>query len=233
MLDPDKLYFSSDDYRNLLDELGELIRKEDIAQRANNSIKAAEYGLEVWDCLLELMEMLDANSIFELEEGQATIYDLLYWATSFADELHNASMIDKSYEPLKIQFCETYVAMHKDMLDNQVRNLGNVRNSLAESYFRGGKVEEANALYRKWLTIEPEWGWGWIAWADNFWLFTKSSGMKKDYDKAKEILVEGLSVPKVSDRNYLEERFVDLNNAMQDEKNAQDKIEGTLKSAPA
>jgi tetratricopeptide (TPR) repeat protein len=216
MLDPDELYFSSDEYRNLLDELGELIKKEDIAHRADNSIMAAEHGLEVWDCVLELKEMLCADSIYELENGGVGLYDLLYWATNFADELHNASLIDKSFEPVKIQFCETYVEMHRDMLDKEVRNLGNVRNSLAESYFSIGKAAEANSLYRKWLSAEPDWGWGWIAWSDNYWLISKGSGAKKDFDKAKEILEEGLSVPNVSDRNYIEERLYDLNKAMQD-----------------
>ena len=217
MLDPDELYFSSEEYRNLIDELGELISKEDLAQRSNNSIEAATYGLDVWDCLLELKDILCADSIYDLDQGLVTIYDLLYWATCFADELHNASLIDKSFVPLKIQFCETYVEMHKDMFDKEVRNLGNVRNSLAESYFRIGKAEVADSLYRKWLSAEPDWGWGWIGWSDNYWPISRCAGTKKDFIKAKKILEEGLSVPNVCDRNFLEERLKDLHKAMQDQ----------------
>jgi tetratricopeptide (TPR) repeat protein len=209
MLDPDELYFSSDEYRALLDELGENIEKEDMAERGCNSIKASEYGLKVWSNLLELKKMLCAHSIYELQEGHTTIYDLLYWATRFADELHNAGLIDKSFETEKIQFCETYVEMHRDMFDKEVRNLGNIRVSLADSYYRMGKVEKADSLFREWLSVEPDWGWGWIGWSDSYWLW-EVPGLNRDFHKAKRILKEGLSVPNVSDRNHLEQRLKDL-----------------------
>jgi len=86
-----------------LDEIGENIHREDIAERANNFIDASKYGLIVWENLIKLMKRLQAKSIFELQEGHTTIYDLLYWATSFADELHNASRIDKSFQTHKLQ----------------------------------------------------------------------------------------------------------------------------------
>jgi len=34
MIDPDKLYFSSTEYRDLLEEIGDEIEEEDLAQRA-------------------------------------------------------------------------------------------------------------------------------------------------------------------------------------------------------
>ncbi len=52
MIDPDELYFFSDQYRNLLDEIGEGLEKEDVEHRAGNSVIAANYGFEVWGNLL-------------------------------------------------------------------------------------------------------------------------------------------------------------------------------------
>ena len=66
MIDPNKLYLSSDQYKVSLDKLGDLIEKEDEERRAGNSVKACEYGLEVWDDLHNLMKMLKANSLYEL-----------------------------------------------------------------------------------------------------------------------------------------------------------------------
>ena len=76
MLDPDTLYFSSEKYRDLLDVIGDRIRDEDLAQRKGNNIEASRHGLKVWDHLQELMKMLRAKSVFELDQGQAqfTIY---------------------------------------------------------------------------------------------------------------------------------------------------------------
>ena len=99
--------------------------------------------------------------------------------------------------------------MHSHLLDKDVRNLGNVRISLAETYYRMGKAKEADALFRKWLSVEPDWGWGWIGWSDCYWLW-EIAEMKKDFKKAERILKEGLSVPNVTDRKYLEERFSDF-----------------------
>jgi len=209
MIDPDTLFFSSEKYRVLLDEIGVSISGEDAEERKGNSIGASEHGLKVWGHLQELMKMLRAKSVFELDHGGATIYDLLYWASAFADELHNASLKDESFVSKKLEFCETYVAMHSDLLNRDVRNLGNVRISLADSYFRTGKARKADALFRKWLSAEPEWGWGWIGWSDCYWLWELPS-LEKDFGKADRILKEGLSVPNVSDMNYLAERCSEL-----------------------
>lgn len=216
MLDPDKLYFSSESYRNLLDEIGENIHREDIAERANNLIDACKYGLEVWENLIKFMEKLEAKSIYELQEENATIYDLLYWASSFADELHSASRIDKSFETHKLNFCESYVHMHSGMLNKKVRNLGNVRISLAESYYKMGKIDKVDSLFREWLSNEPDWGWGYIGWSDLYWLW--NLGNEKDFAKAESILREGLSIPDVRDHEHINDR---LDNLQKENKSAQ------------
>jgi tetratricopeptide (TPR) repeat protein len=209
MIDLDELYFSSDRCRDLLDEIGDGIQEEDLKQRAGNSIEACKHGLKVWENLLELMKMLKADSIYELDDKGATIYDLLYWASKFADELEDASRKHKAFKAEKLNFCETYVAMHLNMLDKEVRNLGNVRTALAESYYKMGKAEEADSLFRKWLNAEPDWGWGWIGWSDCYW-FREHIGLEKDFDKAEKILKDGLSITNVFDKDYITERLQDL-----------------------
>ncbi len=110
------LYFSSKKYKNLLKEIGNGIREQNLAQRNNNPIEACRHGLKVWNCIQELMKMLYAKSVFELDRSRAGIYDFLSWAGNFADELHNASLRDESFVSKQIDFCEHYVEMHSNML---------------------------------------------------------------------------------------------------------------------
>lgn len=208
MLDLDELYFNSTRYRGLLEKIGREMERENIAEKAGDPIAVSQHGLRIWDYLLKLMKITEAKSIFELEEGRATIYDLLYWAATFVDNLHNASIRDKSFEKHKLSICESYIDMHRGMLAKEVRNLGNVRSSLAECYFKMGMFEKAESLFRDWLSVEPDWGFGWIGWSDLYWLM--NLGVDKDFEKAEKILKQGLKVPNVNDRDHIEERLADL-----------------------
>jgi len=58
------------------------------------------------------------------------------------DELSNASIRDKSYLQKKLDFCQHYVEMHEDFSDKELPNLGNVRSTLAETYYQ---LEEKEA----------------------------------------------------------------------------------------
>jgi tetratricopeptide (TPR) repeat protein len=99
--------------------------------------------------------------------------------------------------------------MHQGLLDKDVGNLGNIRAALVLSYYEMGEIKKADLLFRKWLELEPDWGWGWIAWSDCFWIW-KFLGLKTDFDKAEKILGEGLSIPNVHDKDHLLERLQEL-----------------------
>jgi hypothetical protein len=69
MLDPDELYYTSERYNDLIDKLGDEIEAEGITDRAGNCIDACEHGSKVWACLLELMKILEAKSIYDLDNN--------------------------------------------------------------------------------------------------------------------------------------------------------------------
>ncbi|KPK97205.1 MAG: hypothetical protein AMJ95_10355 [Omnitrophica WOR_2 bacterium SM23_72] len=71
------------------------------------------------------------------------------------------------------------------------------------------KMLKVDSLFREWLKLEPDWGWGWIGWSDCCWLW-KYLGLEKDLDKPEEILRKGLSVSNASDRDHIEDRLEDL-----------------------
>jgi len=189
--------------------IGDEIDAECFEERQENNIAACKHGFRVWECILELLKLLEAKSVYELDNNGVTIYDLPYWATGFADELSNACNKEKGYLPKKLSFCKQYVKMHEEFSDKELNNLGNVRSSLAETYYQLGEKEKADSLYEKWLKNEPEWGWGWIAWSDCYWLW-RHIGLKQDFRKAERILRKGFSVKNVCDKEYIEERLTDL-----------------------
>jgi tetratricopeptide (TPR) repeat protein len=129
-----------------------------------------------------------------------------YWAICFAEQLSNASIKDKSYLQKKLSFCQQYVEMHEDFSDKELLNLGNVRSVLAETYYQLGEKDKADSLYEKWLKDEPDWGWGWMAWSDCYWLW-RHVDLEQNFEKAEQILRKGISVKNVSAKEHLEERL--------------------------
>jgi tetratricopeptide (TPR) repeat protein len=192
----------------LVKKISKEIKLEDTANKEGNLVEAIKHGQKIWDYLLHLMKIMEVDSIYELEKADATGYDLLYWAATFAEELYSISLQDQSFEKQKLDFFESYVDMHHGMRNKDVRNLGNIRILLAECYFKMGNAEKADFLFKDWLNAEPDWGAGWIGWSDLYWLW--NLGVEKDFKKAKKILSQGLKVHNINDRNAMEKRLKDL-----------------------
>ena len=159
----DLLFESSKEYRNLMDQIHESIQEETDYEMENNEVAASQAGLTTWVYLKKLMIVLDAKTLCDLEHE--TAYDLLYWANSLVDHLHNASIKEASFLQKKYDFCKEYIEMHQDFLDKNMRNLGNMRRAFAECYVDRGDLETCDHLFSKWLQQEPDWGWGWIGWS--------------------------------------------------------------------
>ena len=122
MLDPDELYFTSEHYKDLLDELGDEIEAEGIAERQGNHIDACEHGFKVWTCLLELIKMLKAESIYDIANKGVTIYDLPYWAICFAEALDNACR--KGLSVKKVSYKEHIEERLNDLLQEKNKSNG-------------------------------------------------------------------------------------------------------------
>lgn len=79
----DLLYMRSKNYRDLMDKIHDSIQEESRHEEANDSIAAADAGLRTWSYLKNLMTVLNAEDICDIE--RETLYDLLYWASSLAN----------------------------------------------------------------------------------------------------------------------------------------------------
>ena len=210
MKNSDVLYKNSKKFRDLLDRIHDTIDEEINYENEKNYVAASNSGLKAWSDLKELMKILGAKSFCDLE--RETIYDLLYWACTLTDNLHNASRKDESFLPKKLLFCKEYVEMHQDFLDKDMRNIGNIRRSLADCYVDIRDFKTCDSLYETWLQKEPDWGWGWIGWSDCYWLFNKKN--KSDFEKALSILERGLALKGVNDKNHMIDRLNSLKKDM-------------------
>jgi len=206
MLDPDYLYDTSARYRTLLDNIRKGIDQEIKKEQAGDHAAAAVIGLGVWDELRELMTLLEATHMGQMDS--VTTYDLPYWAACLSDELSAATFKSEGFAEMQLAYCKSYIEMHEGLLDKEIGNLGNLRNDLASAYCARGETDIADALYEEWLGAEPEWGFGWIGWADHYSFGRWEAALKiRDLDKAERILKRGSAVKNVSDRDVMEERL--------------------------
>jgi hypothetical protein len=77
----------------------------------------------------------------------------------------------------------------------------------AESYFRLGEVETAEARFEALIEAEPGSPWGYVGWSDEYWLFCDGP---KNYDRAEHILQRALGRPDLEDRQVVLERLESL-----------------------
>lgn len=211
----DLLYKGSERYRDLMDKIHDSIKEESHHEQENDPLAAADAGLRTWIYLKNLMIVLNAKDVCDIEHE--TMYDLLYWASSLSNNLFSASRKDESYIQKKHAFCKEYTEMHENYLSKNMRNLGNIRRAFAECYSDMGDLETFDRLYTKWLQDEPDWGWGWIGWSDSYWLFLGNN--KKNVEKALSILEQGLAVKGVNDKNHIIDRLNSLKKEMLAESN--------------
>ncbi|BCA93728.1 hypothetical protein TUM19329_36620 (plasmid) [Legionella antarctica] len=206
MYDTDWLFENSARFRTLLNRIQDNIAKENDYIADNDFPMACNTGLRVWSDLKKLIQLVDAENMLDLEHE--TMYDLLYWAVDLAHNLDNLSGKKAIFFKKTLSFCLEYTSMHQNVLSKDMRNLGSIRRVLAECYAKQGDFESVDNLYNGWLDKEPTWGWGWIGWSDSYWLFIyKNNTDKRNFDKAQQILEQGLAIPSLSDASHLNDRL--------------------------
>jgi tetratricopeptide (TPR) repeat protein len=160
--------------------------------------------LEAWRDVLGLLEKGGLQSIRAFDERFRGSQSLFNWIQDLEDELWNAGLEDRQFLTARIAVCEEglrrFPAEDELMTENR-------RRALAESYFELGETGKAEALYGDWLHADPRWGWGWIGWSDGYGI-TRTKF--QDWQRAEQILREGLAVDQVRDRGDLLERLADV-----------------------
>lgn len=171
---------------------------------SGDAASACRVWLEAWADVLRLIDKGAPKTIREFDKSFQGKQSLFNWVQQVEGELWNAGLDDRRFLADRIEFCEKMLEMSGADKDLPV---GNFRKALAESWFELGEPEKADGFYRDWLRADPQWGWGWIGWADCYY-FTRTES--KNARKAEELLQEGLAVAGVADAQYIAGRLIGL-----------------------
>ncbi|MGD0886834.1 MAG: SEC-C metal-binding domain-containing protein [Thermodesulfovibrionales bacterium] len=171
---------------------------------SGDSVGTCDIWLKVWRSLVDIADQTQSKTISNLDRIFRGTQSIFNWVQDFETELSNASRKRKALIGERISFCERLLPMclYEDNL-----LLENMRRALADSYFDAGDQEKTDSLYREWLAADPRWGWGWIGWADCYWLML---WRERNFEKGERILKEGLAVPDVRDKKFITERLKEL-----------------------
>jgi hypothetical protein len=133
--------------------------------------------------------LCDATGIGSIDEfdGRFPLTQSLYnWLSDVEMELWNAGIGNREFLTARIGFCSE--ALRRFPCEEQWRT-ENLRRALAETFFEIGEHDTTDKLFGSWLTADPQWGWGWIGWADCYRGCVKAH--PEDPHRAEELLLRG------------------------------------------
>lgn len=174
------------------------------ALNEGDPLQACRLWLETWRGILDIIDRAGMDSLDEFDDQFRGTQRVFNWVQDFESELHNAGMDEPRFFHERISLCE----MMLDRFSNGRLTVDNFKAALAESHFELGNGQTGNSLFRGWLEKTPQWGSGWIAWSDCYWLFSKDE--HKNALRAEQILHEGLATPGVENRLQILERLLNL-----------------------
>jgi tetratricopeptide (TPR) repeat protein len=161
---------------------------------------ACDAWWQVWEWLKDKVT-LERNTLEALDEDFRGMQAVFNWCQDFEMELGNAGTDDPKYHQLRIRYCQEFLDTFSSIAW-QMR--GNFSRAEAEAYWRLGEIEAAETKLKALIEANPDWAWGYIDWADNYWLFRDSP---KNYDKAEAILKRALARPNLEDRADVQDRL--------------------------
>jgi tetratricopeptide (TPR) repeat protein len=160
---------------------------------ARRIAEACDAWWQVWEWLKEKVTP-ERNTLEALDEDFRGTQAVFNWCQDFEQELDNAGIDDPRYHRLRTRYCQEFLATFPDV---EWLMRGNFLRAEAESFWRLGEVETAEARFKALIEANPDWAWGYINWSDMYWLFRDSP---KDYERAEAILRRALERPGLEDR---------------------------------
>lgn len=165
--------------------------------------EACDTWWQVWEWLKEKVTPA-WNTLEALDEAFRGMQFISNWCQDFDEALENAGVDDPGYHRLRVRYCREFLETFVD-LEWPMR--GNFLRAEAESYFRLGEIEAAEARFEALIEANPDWPWGYVGWSDEYWLFHDGP---KDYDRAEPILQRALERPNLEEREVVLERLEHL-----------------------
>ena len=123
------------------------------------------------------------------------------WTMEYMFELHNAGLSQTVYHERRLRYVHEFLARFPDEDDDRYLEF---RRGEGEALWDLGQTAVAEAVFAALVKRLPHKGWGYIGWADSYYLMDDSP---KDYARAEAILRQALAQPDLEDREYVLERM--------------------------
>ncbi len=171
------------------------------AQMRGDEAEAARHWGRTWAAVAEVARDRGFATIEQLDQAFDGTQFVFNWVQDLDDAFHNAGLEEPRFWEEAIRIAEEVLRL----FPNESRLFTeNKRRAVAESHAMLGRRDVSDDLYRNWLAADPAWGWGWIGWADTYYLLVREG---RDAARAEAILHEGLAVEEVRDREDLLDRL--------------------------
>ena len=159
---------------------------------------ACEEWLKAWALLLKTIDETGLARLSEIDQALPGLASVRSWAPDLHMTLWNAGLREPRFIEEGVRFGEEFLRRFEA---DDLELTQDVRSALAAFHAKRGQFGTADALFRSWLTADPQWGWGWLRWAECYsfrpW---ENEQLAK---QAVEILREGAAVPGVHDEKVL------------------------------
>ncbi len=170
-------------------------------QMKGNIISTCDAWLDAWGDIKTAIVEARVKNVEELQTKYKWTDFLLNYIQDLSFELHNAGISNIEYFKKRIAYCEEILELCGEEKGLLVEN---THRAIADSHYALGDKDKCDQLYSAWLEENPDWGWGYIGWADCYW--NDSSNL----EKSEEILKRALSQKSICDRQDVLERAISL-----------------------
>ena len=165
---------------------------------------ACERWLAAWEIAKQLITP-DMRSTEDFEAAYpGGLYSFRDWCMDLMFELNNAGLDDESYTTARTVFTRSFLEHFPDEdADTRVE----FYRGWGEALWQLGRRAEAEAVFADVVERFPDHAWGYIGWADLYWLWKDSPD---DYERAESIMRRALTRPDLDHPIDVLERLEEL-----------------------
>jgi tetratricopeptide (TPR) repeat protein len=179
---------------------------------------ACDRWLKAWELVKEMVTP-DMQTVGDVDRAYPDLTQSVFnWSYDLEMELHNAGMGDPIYHEHRLRYVREFMDVFPGMQEDTDRLL-NFTRAQGEALWWLGRHEEAETVYAGLVNALPDEAWGYIGWADHYWLDRDSPG---DYARAEVIMKRALARPGLNDRDDALDRLVDLYHKWDKPENAEE-----------
>jgi hypothetical protein len=174
-------------------------------RQSNQSTEACDRWLQAWELVKKLATpAMRTVSAFDDAYYHGLPERVFNWCQDLEEELGNAGFDNPFYHEERVRYVREFLDLFPD---TEALMYLNFRRAEGEALWRLGWQSDAEGVFAALVERMPDEAWGYIAWADEHWLFDFSP---KDYARAEEIMQRALARPELNERRDVLERLDEM-----------------------